>query len=95
MGRRLLVFLCIMLLAASGARAQVQTGSITGVVADTSGALLPGATVKLPGEKLIGGAQTQITDYVRCNPIHRLPPGVYLVKFELQGFRVVSGVTSG
>ena len=43
-------------------RAQVQTGSITGTVSDGSGAVLPGVTVTLSGERLIGGAQTAATD---------------------------------
>ncbi len=71
------------------ARAQVQTGSITGVVTDASSAILPGVTVTLTGEKLIGGAQTQITDATGAYRFDRLPPGTYRVHFELQGFRTV------
>ena len=48
----------LVLLAAPAAVAQVQTGSITGVVTDTSSAVLPGVNVTLSGEKLIGGAAT-------------------------------------
>ena len=77
----------IVLLAAPAARAQVQTGSITGVVTDSSSALLPGVAVTLTGEKLIGGAATQITDATGSYRFDRLPPGAYVVKFELQGFR--------
>ena len=55
--RTFLIAMCI--LVASTAHAQVQTGSILGVVTDASGAVLPGATISLVGDKLIGGVQTQ------------------------------------
>ena len=58
--RILLCALCV--LAAATAYAQVQTGSIVGLVTDSSNAVLPGATVSLSGERLIGGVQTQVTD---------------------------------
>ena len=54
----------LFVLAASAAHAQVQTGSIAGIVTDQSSAVLPGVTVSLSGEKLIGGAQTQTTGAV-------------------------------
>jgi len=76
-------------LAASTARAQVQTGSILGVVSDASGAVLPGATISLAGDKLIGGVQTQTADATGAYRFDRLPPGNYRVKFELQGFKTV------
>jgi len=77
--------LCV--LAAATADAQVQTGSITGIVTDSSSAILPGATVSLSGERLIGGLQTQTTDVSGAYRFDRLPPGAYHLKFELQGFR--------
>src|SRR5690349_1901720 len=70
--------------------AQAQTtGSITGVVTDASGALLPGVTITLSGERLIGGNQTQVSDATGTYRFDRLVPGSYNVKFELQGFRTV------
>ncbi len=74
---------------AASASAQVQTGSITGTVTDPSGAILPGATVSLSGEKLIGGVQSQVTDASGDYRFDRLPPGAYTIKFELQGFKSV------
>ena len=70
--------------------AQAQTtGSITGVVTDASGAVLPGVTITLSGERLIGGPQTQVSDTSGTYRFDRLVPGNYDVKFELQGFRNV------
>src|SRR5688572_2223957 len=83
----LLVLLC--LFAAATAEAQVQTGSIVGSVTDASGAILPGVTVSVSGERLIGGAQTFTTDASGAYRFDRLPPGDYTVKFELQGFKSV------
>src|SRR5262245_6620193 len=89
--RRGLAFASIVvLLAAPAAVAQVQTGSITGNVTDTSNAMLPGVNVTLSGEKLIGGAATQVTDATGLYRFDRLPPGIYVVKFELQGFKGVT-----
>src|SRR5258708_4021557 len=86
---RRLVMVLLLALASHPALAQVQTGSIAGVVTDSSNAILPGVTVSLTGEKLIGGAQTQTTDVSGGYRFDRLPPGAYSVKFELQGFRSV------
>ena len=79
----------VVLLAATAAVAQVQTGSITGTVTDASNAVLPGVTMTLTGERLIGGASTQVTDAAGTYRFDRLPPGTYVVKFELQGFKTV------
>ena len=72
---------------ATTAHAQVQTGSITGTVTDTSNAVLPGVTVTLTGERLIGGDAVQVTDASGTYRFDRLSPGSYTVKFELQGFK--------
>src|SRR4051794_10575051 len=85
--RILMIALCV--LSAATARAQVQTGSITGTVTDSSGGILPGVTVSTSGDKLIGGVQTQTTDATGAYRFDRLPPGDYRVKFELQGFKGV------
>src|SRR3954454_8304635 len=77
------------MLATTAAFAQVQTGSIAGVATDTSNAVMPGVTVSVSGEKLIGGVQTQTTDTAGAYRFDRLPPGTYQVKFELQGFRAI------
>src|ERR1051325_8803376 len=75
---------------AGAAHAQVQTGSIAGVVTDASGAGLPGVTVTLSGENLSGAPKTQAPDVAGAYRFDRLPPGTYTVRFELQGFRSVA-----
>ncbi len=77
------------LLAAPMARAQQQSGSITGSVSDASGAVLPGVNVTLTSDRLIGGAQTMVSDTSGAYRFDRLAPGAYNVKFELQGFKTV------
>jgi hypothetical protein len=81
--------LCISLASLGTAAAQMSTGSITGLVTDTTGAALPGVTVSLAGERLIGGVQTQVTDATGAYRFDRLPPGVYRLRFELSGFRTL------
>jgi hypothetical protein len=80
--------LCI--LTAGIAHAQVQTGSIAGTITDSSNGVLPGVTATLTGERLIGGAATQVTDATGAYRFDRLPPGAYVVKFELQGFKSIT-----
>jgi hypothetical protein len=87
--RRILIASLAVVLSAPLAHAQVQTGSITGTVTDASGAILPGVSVVLTGDRLIGGPQTQVTDTSGTYRFDRLVPGSYNVKFELQGFRTV------
>jgi Carboxypeptidase regulatory-like domain len=71
------------------ASAQVATGVIEGAVVDTGGGLMPGVTVTLSGERLIGGDRPIITDAVGAYRFDRLLPGTYMLKFELQGFKTV------
>src|SRR5206468_12223602 len=88
-GLRVVLYTLCAMLAAPAAHAQVQTGSIVGIVTDSSSAVMPGVTVSLSGEKLIGGVQVQVTDTTGAYRFDRLPPGSYHVKFELQGFRSI------
>ncbi len=77
------------LMSAAPVAAQITTGTITGAVKDPSGALLPGVSVTITGEHLIGGAQTRATDVAGAYRFDRLPPGSYDLKFELAGFKAV------
>jgi hypothetical protein len=67
------------------AAAQEQTGSIQGVVKDSSGAVLPGATVeaKSPG---VVGVSTTVADSQGNYRFPALPPGTYTVTATLSGF---------
>ena len=69
----------------SSASAQVQTGTITGVVIDQQNAVLPGVTVTVNSDALIR-PQTTVTNERGVFSVIALPPGIYRVKFELQGF---------
>lgn len=87
--RRFVMCSAIVVATAVAANAQVQTGSIVGAVQDSSGGVLPGVAVTLGGERLIGGTQTVASDANGAYRFDRLPPGDYIVKFELQGFKTV------
>src|SRR5262249_29320380 len=77
----------LMLLAAAGsARAQVSMGEVFGRVTDSTGAVLPGATVTLSGPALIQ-PQTTITVESGAYRFPRIPIGTYSVTFELAGFK--------
>ena len=61
--------------------------SITGVVRDTSGAVLPGVTVEAASPALIEKARSTVTDGQGLYQIVDLRPGPYTVTFTLTGFR--------
>ena len=68
-------------------RAQSQvSGSIAGVVKDTTGAVLPGVTVEAASPALIEKVQTAVTDDQGQYKILALRPGTYSVTFSLAGF---------
>ena len=62
-------------------------GAIGGTVLDSSGAVLPGATLTLVSPGVIGSGQTTVSDAAGAFEFTRLVPGKYSVKAELQGFR--------
>src|SRR5262249_16519847 len=70
------------------ALAQIQTGTITGVVTDQQSALLPGVTVTLTSTALIR-PQTIVTNERGVYSFIALSPGAYRLRFELQGFAPV------
>src|SRR5262245_3764187 len=78
----LLAAFVIMLLIATGGSAQTATtGTIEGTVADTTGAVVPGVTVKATSPNLIR-TQTAIADSQGRYRIANLPPGKYTVTVE-------------
>jgi hypothetical protein len=73
---------------ASAAWAQ-QTGTLSGVVRDAQGAVLPGVTVTASSAALIGGARNTVTGGAGNYQLTGLPPGTYTVSYELTGFSAV------
>ena len=71
------------------ASAQIQTGIISGVVRDTSGAVLPGVTVEAASPALIEKVRSGVTDGEGVYRVVSLVPGTYSVTFTLPGFSTV------
>jgi hypothetical protein len=63
--------------------------SITGVVRDASGAVLPGVTVEASSPVLIEKVRTAVTDNSGQYRIIDLRPGPYVVTFTLTGFNTI------
>ena len=82
LGAAILVFF------AFSAAADAQS-AIAGVVRDSSGAVLPGASVEAASPVLIEGTRGVVTDAAGGYRIENLRPGTYTVTFTLAGFRTV------
>ena len=80
-----LVVASIALLPAMAA-AQGLTGSLIGSVRDEQGIALQGATVRLSSPAMIGGPATLITNEKGQLRFPVLPPGLYALDIEMQGF---------
>lgn len=97
--RKILLTSLLMAFAAT-AVAQQQYGRLEGAASDAQGLALPGVTVTLAGEAIIG-TRVATTDVDGSYRFQALPPGDYTLTFELGGFqtvlfeevRVVSGAT--
>lgn len=90
MQSRLWVSILATLLLSSGPLvAQTITGALRGTVTDPSGAVLPGVTVELAGERQIGGTQTAVTDRDGQYRFVSLTPGAYEIKASLAGFKTI------
>jgi len=88
-GRALRVFASFALLFAMclAASAQSTTGRLRGTVEDSEGAAMPGVTVTIAGEAIPGGGQIAITGESGAYRFTALPPGVYDVTAEMDGFQ--------
>lgn len=86
MKSRISLTLFALLLAAVTATAQEQTGTLQGKVVDSSGGVLPGATVTVSGPTIIGGSMVAVTGEAGVYRVPNIPIGTYKVTFELVGF---------
>ena len=86
------VLLFSMVLLTAAAMAQVVTGTISGTVTDSTGAVLPGAKVVIQNEDT-GISRTVTTDNAGRYSAPSLSLGGYRVTVTLEGFQ--SGVRSG
>ena len=79
----------LFLLCATGSYGQsLQVGTITGVVADSSGAVVPGVSVTLTSPVLLTPRDT-VTDGAGGYAFQSLPLGDYTASYELSGFKKV------
>lgn len=85
LARRLALTAAVMALTAGLAGAQTQTGTITGTVTDETGAVLPGVTVTLTSEAIMG-PRTMVTTAGGHYQFINLRPGSYTLLYELPGF---------
>jgi len=83
--RTLLLSICL-LCAAGAALAQEETGNLYGIVTDTAGGFLPGASVELFG---MGAPRLQTADSNGHFRFLGLDPGRYALKGSLDGFSTV------
>ncbi|HEV3486959.1 MAG TPA: TonB-dependent receptor, partial [Vicinamibacterales bacterium] len=75
----------LLLLVAGSVFAQPTTGSLDGTVTDPNGGALPGVTVQIAGPSM-QGTRVTTTDTSGDYRFTLLPPGVYEVRYELDGF---------
>jgi len=81
-----LALLVIVLLIPTAAMAQA---SLTGVVRDSSGGVMPGVTVEAASSALIERVRSTTTDAAGLYRIVDLRPGTYTLTFTLPGFTTV------
>ena len=83
---KLLAKLGVIALIVCAPAAAYAQASITGVVRDTSGAILPGVTVEAASPVLIEKVRSVVSDGTGQYRIENLRPGAYTVTFTLPGF---------
>jgi hypothetical protein len=74
---------------AAPAAAQITTGSILVRTVDEQGGMVPGVTITISSPTLVAGRATGTTDTSGSYRFPSLPPGVYTVRVELQGFQTI------
>ena len=85
------LLICVSLMlpgVAMGQTVGATTGAINGKLTDSSGAVLPGATVTISAPQM-QGTQTAITNEEGNYRFPGIPPGTYRVTYEFPGFATV------
>src|SRR3981189_941297 len=86
---RFLIVLALLFTPAAASAQRATTGTVTGKIVDSSGAVLPGATVTLTSPEAMGQF-TAVSDENGSFRVANLPPTTYDVKAELSGFQSVN-----
>jgi hypothetical protein len=88
-GAKTVLFGLLTSLAAAPVATAQTTGNIRGVVADDTGAVLPGASVTIASDALIGGRQSTVTNNLGVYRFPSVPVGTYAVEVEMDRFETV------
>jgi len=83
---RFVLVLSVAILIATAAMAQVTTGRLIGTITDQNAVPLPGVTVTVNSESLLGGQRSAVSDAAGEFSILGLPVGIYTVNASLPGF---------
>ncbi|MEN6560310.1 MAG: TonB-dependent receptor [Acidobacteriota bacterium] len=86
---RSLLFFALFVALVSGAFAQRQTGSIKGAIFEADGAPLPGATVSIKSDSMLGELN-YVTSTTGDFRFPSVPPGSYNVTVDMPGFKKVT-----
>jgi hypothetical protein len=86
--KRAILLGCVVALLATPAVAQVRYGSVEGVAKESTGAVLPGVTVTMAGENMMG-ERVAVTDAEGRFRMVLIPPGLYTVTASMNGFQTV------
>jgi len=86
MFRRVIVMVCALALVGAAVSMAATNGRIKAIVTDNEGTALPGVTVTISSEVLIGGPQVGVTNENGEANFAFLAPGMYHIRTDLSGF---------
>jgi hypothetical protein len=75
---------CILALTLAGTAQAQTTGDIRGTLTDSTGAVLPGASVTIYGDVLLGGSRSMVTNELGVYRFISVPIGTYVVEVGLR-----------
>lgn len=84
-----LLFTCVLVVASIGYAQSSQTGALMGTVTMEDGSVVPGVTVTASSPALVIGKVTAVTNENGAFRFANLPPGMYEISFQLEGFGTI------